>query len=157
MQGIKKSGRSGPLAHFLALLSLSRKIRKSASALLSSTYDWLAGWLGVNTTAWGGGGNTPAYGGNPTKRGGGEYHRIWRDKHVSYIKMVSEKRALSPPDGRTECVPFSLEKGLWLTKGRKKSRCAALCTVRRLRSGVRGLLFFRSVQKKRVFLDSSDY
>ena len=40
--------------------------------------------------------------------------------------MVSEKRALSPPDGRTECVPFSLEKGLWLTKGRKKSRCAAL-------------------------------
>ena len=37
--GIKKSGRSGPLAHFLALLSLSRKIRKSASALLSSTYD----------------------------------------------------------------------------------------------------------------------
>ena len=33
--GIKKSGRSSPLAHFLALLSLSRK---SASALLSCTF-----------------------------------------------------------------------------------------------------------------------
>ena len=36
--GIKKSGRSVLPAHFLALLSLSRKIRKSASALLSSTF-----------------------------------------------------------------------------------------------------------------------
>ena len=44
---------------------------------------------------------------------------------MSYMKMVSEKRALSPPDGRTECVPFS-RKGPLAYKRPQKSRCVAL-------------------------------